>query len=194
MADLSTSLDDDDRRMLLRIARDAINRYLQSPGEIDPPDELTPGLKRYVGAFVTLHLNKDLRGCVGSLTCDKTVAETVAEVAVSAAFEDYRFDQLSRDDIERMNIEVSVLSEFTPIDDISQVVPGKHGLWVESEQGKGLLLPQVAEQHGWDRETFLRQTCVKAGLSPSDWQKSETTTMVFTAEVFSEKDYASKLD
>src|SRR5215471_1351173 len=125
------------------------------------------------GAFVTLKRNGRLRGCIGTLECRQSLAEEVARVAVSAAREDPRFTPLQAAELQGLEVEVSVLGPLEPIDafDPDAFEIGRHGLVVEQGSRRGLLLPQVATEWGWDRETFLSQTCVKASLSSDAWRK-----------------------
>jgi uncharacterized protein len=137
------------------------------------------------GAFVTIKRQGRLRGCIGTLECRRPLAEEVARVAVSAAREDPRFEPLRASELDGLEIEVSILGPLESIDpfdpDAFQI--GRDGLVVEQGSRRGLLLPQVATERGWDRETFLAQTCVKAGLPPDGWRQGATVYR-FAADVF----------
>ncbi len=173
---------DDERRVLLKLAHDAITAALDKR-EIDlsPPSE---HLAEHRGAFTTLHENGDLRGCVGYVFPMYSLYRTIAETAVAAAFNDNRFDPVQRKELPRLKFEISVLSPIQPIDP-DDVEVGKHGLLITYGGRRGLLLPQVPVEHKWDRETFLSETCVKAGL-PSDAWEHGAKVEAFTAEVFGE--------
>lgn len=172
----------DERGYLLKLAHDAIDAALQGQ-EVDttPPfDHLAE--KR--GAFTTLHLHGQLRGCVGYVFPVRTLARTIAETAVAAALHDTRFLPLSLEEAREIDIEISVLSPLKPIEP-DDVEVGKHGLVVTLGARRGLLLPQVPQEYDWDRETFLAETCHKAGLPGDAWQHGAILE-AFTAEVFSE--------
>ncbi|MGI9101160.1 MAG: AmmeMemoRadiSam system protein A [Terriglobales bacterium] len=173
---------DDERRLLLKLAHQSIEALLDDR-EVDttPP---TPHLGEKRGAFTTLHLDGQLRGCVGYVFPVHSLYQTVAETAAAAAFRDIRFYPVTREEAPRLKIELSILS---PLRNIlpGQVEIGVHGLVITEGPRRGLLLPQVPIEHGWDRETFLCQTCVKAGLAADAW-KSGAVLECFTAEVFGE--------
>lgn len=177
----------DEKRTLLRIARRAI---AQSVGVSETKEELTltTTLKQKSGAFVTLEKNGRLRGCVGFVEAFEPLHKTVAEAAISAAQHDHRFETVKREELPELELEVSVLSPFEKVPDPSLIEPGKHGLMIRSGFRQGLLLPQVATEYGWDRETFLEQTCIKAGLPKSAWRSQECTIEWFTATVFNERE------
>jgi len=142
-------------------------------------------MKKKRGAFVTLKSDGELRGCVGYPLPVKPLDETIVEMAVAAASQDTRFDPLRPDEMDRLRIDISVLGLPEPVGDPGEVVVGRHGIIVSKGSRRGLLLPQVPVEHGWDRETFLRQGCLKAGLPPDEWKKGAKIE-VFTAQVFSE--------
>ena len=137
------------------------------------------------GAFVSLHVDGELRGCIGSLYADRPLGQTVAEMATAAATEDPRFDALRAAELRHTDIEVSVLTPFEPIRP-EDVVVGRHGLYIVRGPRRGVLLPQVPVQYGWDRETFLAQVCRKAGLPTDAWRDPETLLLGFEAQVFSD--------
>jgi len=137
------------------------------------------------GVFTTLYLNGNLRGCVGYAQPVAPLHRAVSETARAAAFEDSRFLPVSVEEAPRLRVSLSVLSPLVPLHpDLIEV--GHHGLVISLGTHRGLLLPQVAVEHDWDRETFLEQTCLKAGLPPDAWQKGATLE-AFTAEIFGEK-------
>ncbi|HLV94814.1 MAG TPA: AmmeMemoRadiSam system protein A [Candidatus Acidoferrales bacterium] len=182
-----SSLTDPQKSLLLAIARRSIVAAVdgrESPQSLPEDQELRkPG-----GAFVTLHRGSRLRGCIGQLPGKDELIHVVAHCAGLAALEDPRFPPLKRDDLAGLEIEISVLSE---LEDIApqDIVPGTHGLMVSRDSARGVLLPQVATQMGWNAETFLEETCVKAGLDRSAWKDPETRVQSFTAEVFSESGF-----
>jgi len=168
---------------LLEIAREAIFCRL-ARGSVPPFAATEPELAEPRGAFVSLHLDEQLRGCIGNLHGDKPLFEVVAEMAVEAATGDPRFPSLGLKELPKTDIEVSVLTPFQPIAP-EDVVVGKHGLYVVRGPRRGVLLPQVGAQYGWTSEELLQQTCRKAGLPPDAWKEKETRIFAFSAEVFS---------
>ncbi|MFB3814763.1 MAG: AmmeMemoRadiSam system protein A [Terriglobales bacterium] len=171
----------EERRLLLGLAHDAIRAALEDR-QVDttPP---TAHLAELRGAFTTLHLEGQLRGCVGYVFPMYPLYRTVAETAVAAAFYDTRFFPVTEDEAPRLVIEISVLSPLFTIRP-DEVEIGRHGLIVTLSSRRGLLLPQVPIEHHWDRLTFLEQTCCKAGLPPDAWKHAKLE--AFTAEVFGE--------
>lgn len=173
-----------ERRQLLQLAHDSIFATLEERDlDLTPP---TDHLAQLRGAFTTLHLNQRLRGCIGYIMAAQPVWQTVAETARAAAFDDPRFDPVTPDEASKLNIEISVLSPMFPIKP-EEVLVGIHGLLVTKGAHRGLLLPQVPTEMGWNRDVFLAQTCIKAGLPPDAW-KTGATLQAFTAEVFGEND------
>jgi len=173
-----------ERAELLRIARRAAEGYLrkgQVPRESPPRGPLTdPG-----AAFVTLTWRGRLRGCIGYTEPVAPLYRTVQECAVAAATEDPRFPPVTPRELDEIRIELSVLTPLWPIRP-EEVVVGTHGLMIRKGSRRGLLLPQVAVEHGWDRTTFLDQVCMKAGLPPGSWREGAEL-YGFTAEVFGEE-------
>jgi AmmeMemoRadiSam system protein A len=172
----------DERALLLRAAHRAIEGALQREElDIAAPSAHLAELR---GAFTTLHIDNELRGCVGYVYPMYPLYRTVLETAVAAAFGDSRFWPVTEDEIPRLKIEISVLSPMFQIR-AEDVIVGKHGLVITEGQRRGLLLPQVPIEHGWDAQEFLRETCMKAGLSPDAWHHGAIIE-AFTAEVFSD--------
>ena len=172
-----------ERLLLLSIARQAITAKLEDQKiSLDPP---SPHLAEPRGAFTTLYLRGALRGCVGYVFPVEPLYRSVAETACAAAFDDSRFPPLSPEEAPELEIHLSVLSLLQPIE-ASAIEVGRHGLLISHHRHRGLLLPQVPIEHAWDRETFLAQTCMKAGLHPDAWQKGATIE-AFTAEVFGDR-------
>jgi AmmeMemoRadiSam system protein A len=178
-------LDAAQRKELLGIARRALDRYL-GEGKIPSEEGARGKLAAPGAAFVTLTKNGRLRGCIGYTEAVAPLFKVVQECAVAAATEDPRFPPVSTNEIPSLRVEVSVLTPLVPIRP-EEVEVGRHGLMVARGRMRGLLLPQVPVEFGWDRETFLDQTCVKAGLPPSAWRHGATL-RAFTAEVFCEED------
>lgn len=184
------------RRLLLRLAREAIAARLTrgSIDEGDPAGAVPEELHRPLGAFVSLHREGELRGCIGSLEGGRTpLHRTVVEMAVAAATEDHRFAPLRPEELRYTEIELSVLGLLAPTRP-GDVVVGEHGLYVVQGRYRGVLLPQVPVQYGWDRETFLGEACRKAGLHPGAWVDPDTRLFGFTAEVFSDAQMAEDPD
>jgi len=141
-------------------------------------------LRENCGAFVTLKIDGELRGCIGLIRGIKPLDETVIEMAQSAAFNDPRFVPLSEDELDKIDLEISVLSPMTVIDNIEEIKVGEHGLMIRKGYQSGLLLPQVAIEYGWDRETFLSHTCNKAGLEMDAYKDPNCEIQIFSAVVF----------
>lgn len=177
-------LNEGQQEFLLRLARQAISHYLKTGKSLES-ETADPELKEKRGAFVTLHKDDQLRGCIGYPLPVKPLDETVIEMAIHAATKDYRFPALSLDELPETKIEISVLSLPRLIKDIHEIEIGKHGIIVQKGLQKGLLLPQVPVEWDWDLETFLNQGCLKAGLDKDEWKK-EAQIEIFSAEVFGE--------
>jgi uncharacterized protein len=170
----------EERAMLLQLAHRAIASAFDGTRlDLKPPNEHLAELR---GAFTTLHLHGRLRGCIGYIVAPHSLYRTVAETAQAAAFDDPRFSPVTAREAPELEIEISVLSVLRPIEP-EAVVVGRHGLLISKGSRRGLLLPQVPAEWGWDRETFLAQTCKKAGLPPDEWQH-QANIQAFTAEVF----------
>lgn len=174
---------EDERALLLRLAHESILSALERREiPLDPP---TNHLAQPRGAFTTLYLRGELRGCVGYVLPVSPVYRAVADTARAAAFEDTRFHPVTVPEARDLEIELSILSPPQPIS-ADAIEIGRHGLLITMAGHRGLLLPQVPTEHNWDRTTFLEQTCRKAGLPLDAWQKGATIE-AFTAEVFGEK-------
>lgn len=180
-------LSPDERRTLLQVARDAILAHLARRRATPPV--AAGALAEPRGAFVTLHRrsNRELRGCVGMMRSDRPLAETVARMAVAAAAEDGRFAPVTAAELPDLQIEISALAPMLPIRP-EEVEVGRHGLWISHSGRRGVLLPQVPVEQGWDRETFLDHTCLKAGLPEGTWRQPGVELLGFTATVFGEED------
>ena len=178
-----------DGRELLILARKAIVEAV-SRGELleTIPHEGIFGERR--GVFVTLHIRGELRGCIGTTEGDEPLGEATIRCAASAALHDPRFPATRSEELEALSIEISVLSPLTPIRP-EDIEIGRHGLVVSDENHRGLLLPQVAPEHGLNREQFLEETCRKARMPRDAWQWPSTRIQGFTCEVFSDAKRAS---
>ena len=140
------------------------------------------------GAFVSLHKQGGLRGCIGTFIGLRPLVNTVQEMAISASLNDPRFPPVSEDELKEIDIEISVLSPLREIKDLSEIEVGRHGIYITRGYLSGVLLPQVATEYAWDRDTFLQHTCQKAGLPPDAWKQEGTKIEIFSAQVFGEKD------
>ena len=175
-----------ERDELLRVARQSLEVHFAGRGPF-VPKPTTPTLGENRGAFVTLHRRRggDLRGCIGMMHSEESLARTVARMAVAAATEDGRFEPVTANELRKVQIEISALGPMRPIRP-EDVEVGRHGLLISHKGRRGVLLPQVPVEHDWDRETFLDHTCLKAGLLPGAWQEEGVELLGFTAEVFGE--------
>ena len=173
-----------DKATLLKIARQSIEAQLA--GKPAPEFKITsPRLKEQMGAFVTLTLGGELRGCIGHIVGTQALHKTVAEMAVAAATEDPRFPPVSSQEMKDIAIEISVLTPLRTISDPTEIKVGRDGIVIEQGFYRGLLLPQVATEYGWTREEFLDHTCLKAGLAKGCWRQGATI-KIFSAQVFNE--------
>jgi AmmeMemoRadiSam system protein A len=173
---------------LLGLARKSLGTYLKEKKKLRKGIDYEPLCEEKNGAFVTIH-DKDgeLRGCIGMILGFKPLDETIVEMAVAAGTQDPRFSQMSLEELSEVRFEISVLSVPKAIKDVEQIEVGKHGLIMSHGYSRGLLLPQVATEWGFDRTTFLEHTCLKAGLQKEAWKDPKTTIEIFEAEVFGEK-------
>ncbi len=180
-------LDRDDQIFLLGYARSVIEGVLTGK-KIETVKPKNPVFMEKRGAFVTLKKNGQLRGCIGYIDAFKPLLETIREMAEAAAFKDYRFPPITLGEVDQIQIEISILSPIREITDPSEIVVGRDGIIITRGSNRGLLLPQVAVEWGWNREKFLDQTCVKAGVAPDAWKKPGTKIEIFSAEIFSESE------
>jgi AmmeMemoRadiSam system protein A len=182
---MGTSLTKQEQRDVLAAARRAIADAVAGRRPAGLPAEGV--FARRAGAFVSLHRRGMLRGCIGHISADQPLAQVLGDCAVAAATEDPRFPSVTAEELADVDIEVSILGGIERVDDVHTIDVGRHGLIMEHHGRRGLLLPQVATEHHWDRSTFLSQTCVKAGLAPDAW-KHGATISCFDAEVFGERE------
>ncbi len=171
---------DEEKKELLSLARRAITEYVTS-GKVIDVDVASPRLRSDGAAFVTITRDGSLRGCIGHVQAVMPLYQSVIKNAVAASSADPRFPPMTADELQDFDIEISILSPMQKIKDVKDIVVGKHGLVIRKGSRSGLLLPQVAAERGWDRQTFLRQICAKAGLPEFAWKDAELYT--FTAYI-----------
>ncbi|MBI5143912.1 MAG: AmmeMemoRadiSam system protein B [Candidatus Omnitrophica bacterium] len=188
----SSMLNGVQKKRLLEIARESITSFVKD-GNRKRFAEVDPVLNQSMGAFVTLHEGGELRGCIGNMVGEGPLYETVSDMAIQAATGDPRFSPLSPQEIERVDIEISVLSPLKKVSSHEEVkIPG-HGVLVRRGFRSGVYLPQVATEAGWNKDEFLTSLCGhKAGLAPDAWKDPATEIYVFTAEIFGEKEGGAK--
>jgi AmmeMemoRadiSam system protein A len=170
-----------ERQALLRFARETIASRLT--GAKPPAPVALQAPQDHSGAFVTIYVRRELRGCIGYPGSTKRLDEVVGHCAVAAATEDPRFPPLDPKELADVDVEISVLTPIRPVGNLSEIEVGRDGLVAQEGFRKGLLLPQVAIEHHWDRDTFLSHTCLKAGLRPDAW-RSGAKIFKFQADVF----------
>ena len=179
-------LSEAEKQFLLKVARRSVESAVRNSPEFETTTSLPP-LSEPCGAFVTLRIANSLRGCIGYVDPIKPLLETVRIVSAKAALEDTRFAPISPDELPDVWIEISVLSPMQRISRIEEIEVGKHGVVVQLGRLRGLLLPQVAVEFGWNRETFVSQTARKAGLPADCWNEPGVQVYIFSAEIFSER-------
>jgi len=182
-----------ERERLLAVARRAIREFVFEQHAPEAEARRQPGVRR--GAFVTLHLAGRLRGCIGRMDSPDPLETLVAVCAVLAASRDPRFPPVQLHEVDALEIELSILTppEIVPSADVlTRLETGVHGVAVSLGGSRGLLLPQVAPDQGWNARRLLEETCRKAGLPPHAWRDPEVRIELFTAEVFSEAEYPPK--
>lgn len=180
------SLNMEEKKTLLKIARETIDAYIRTKATptVDPIT-LTPNLKEHAGAFVTLHINGELRGCIGTFKADRSLYKIIQEMAISAAVNDTRFESVSVQEIDKLKIEISVLTPMRKIESIEEIVLGKHGIYIRKGGYSGTLLPQVAVDQNWTREQFLGYCSRdKAGIGWNGWKDAEL--FIYEALIFQE--------
>jgi len=177
-------LTENERGELLKIARDAILSYVTS-GKVPAVETASKGLNLETGCFVTIKQKGQLRGCIGNFVSDKPLYKLVQEMAVSAATRDPRFYPMKANDLGDFEVDISVLSPLEKAGSVEEIQVGTHGIYIIKGSHRGVLLPQVATDYGWDRDEFLRHTCIKAGLPENAWQE-ECEIYIFSAQAFGE--------
>lgn len=175
----------EEKEKLIGLARATVELYVRE-GKKPVVNITEPALLSESGAFVTLSKNKGLRGCIGVFASPSPLYKTIIDMAVAAASQDPRFIAVEPDELADIKIEISVLTPLKETKDVSEIQIGRHGLYIIKGRQRGVLLPQVATEHHYDRIKFLEQTCLKAGLKPDDW-KQGATIFTFEAEIFKEE-------
>ncbi len=179
-------LNKEEQTIALNIARSSVAAIFDNQN-YQPQIEEYAIFKSKRGVFVTLRKYGELRGCIGTFDESSPLAQTIQEMAVSAAFADPRFNQLSADELQEVKFEISVLSPMEKIIDPNIVEVGKHGVYVQKGSRCGVYLPQVAIEAGWNREQFLDHLCEhKAGIGKNAWRDGSAQIYIFTAQVFGE--------
>jgi AmmeMemoRadiSam system protein B/AmmeMemoRadiSam system protein A len=173
----------EDQRYLHEIVKEVIGAKLEGRAP-EIRARKSPVLEERRGAFVTLTIEGRLRGCMGQLVPTGSLVDVVKEMALAAAFSDPRFTPLTREEFEKVEIEISVLTPLERTDDPEKIEVGKHGIYIRKGFQSGVLLPQVAADQGWDRQEFLDATCRKAGLPGKCWKEGEAEIYIFTAQIF----------
>jgi len=176
-------LSDQDKKSLHHIAKMVIENKVR--GKAVPEFKVeSPILKENRGAFVTIQKKGQLRGCIGYIEGQGPLYKTIEEMAEAAAFRDPRFVPVTENELPDLEIEISVLTPLKKITDVNEIQVGKHGIYIKQGWLSGLLLPQVATEYGWDRQTFLGHTCEKAGLPSNAWKDKNTDIYIFSADIF----------
>jgi hypothetical protein len=181
MSDLLTKKE---QKELLQIARDTVVEYVTNR-KVPAISTASPGLHLHSGCFVTVKQKGELRGCIGNFVSDQPLYLLVQEMAVSAATRDPRFYPMKPEDLADFALDISVLSPLKKAVSVEEIKVGKHGIYIVKGDYRGVLLPQVATEYGWNRDQFLQHTCIKAGL-PEDAWKGECDIYIFSAQVFGE--------
>ncbi|SYZ74661.1 AMMECR1 domain protein [Candidatus Zixiibacteriota bacterium] len=178
-----TELTDEDKLYLRGLAAESIQAGLEKK-PFKPTEPESKILREKRGAFVTIKSGGELRGCIGLIRAYKPLYEVIADMAQAAAFEDPRFMPLTPREAKNLEIEISALSPLMRVEKIDDIEVGRDGLMIKLDLHSGLLLPQVATEHGWDRTTFLEQTCLKAGLPKNSYKDKAAEIYRFTADIF----------
>ena len=184
---IESGLSEDDKETLMNIARTTIEHRVKGEAltefEVD-----SPILKENRGAFVTIHKQGRLRGCIGYIQAIKPLYVTIQEMAEAAALNDHRFPPVSPEELDALDLEISVLTPLQEIKDVDEIEVGKHGIVLKKGYHQGVFLPQVATEQGWDRTTFLNEICFKAGIHDKNcWKDEDAEIFIYSAEVFKEK-------
>ncbi len=178
-------LTEKEKEILLEVARESVeNAVLCTPFPTRTFHE--PRLLEERGAFVTLKIQGELRGCIGQFTADEPLWQVVKDRARMSALEDPRFPPVSPDEVPSLDIEISALTPLRDVKSVNEIEVGRHGIFITRGFCRGTLLPQVATENGWNRETFLIHTCRKAGLPDNAWKEPATRVQIYAADVFGE--------
>ena len=173
--DSEVSFTKEEINQLFLIARNSIHKMLyENKSLIVDPSTISPNLKKNMGAFVTLNIDGNLRGCIGRFTSSDPLYEVVNQMAIASAFDDTRFTPLSKEEFNKVKIEISVLGPLKKINNISEIILGKHGIYIKKDFRSGTMLPQVATGNHWSLEQFLGYTSRdKAGLGWDGWKNAD---------------------
>ena len=184
----------DEKIMLLKIARNTIEKYVRTRRiPDDNPAMYGEKLKIHAGAFVTLKKDNTLRGCIGRFSADMPLYKLIGEMAVASSMEDNRFDPVDVGEIDQLEIEISVLSPLKKISSPNEIILGKHGIYIKKGYTSGTFLPQVATENGWNLDEFLGHCARdKAGIGWNGWKDAEL--FIYEACVFSEKEFSARKD
>ena len=180
-----SQLPEDEQNVLLQIAREAVHSHLRGLA-VQTPSRDYAALNENRSLFVSIHCDDELRGCIGTINPSGPLHRVAAECAINAAVSDPRFAPLTLNELGRVTFEISLLSPMEQVRSEHEIEVGRHGLLITKMHARGLLLPQVPTDHGWDRNRFLSELCRKAGLRPDDW-KTGATIYRFTAQVIAER-------
>ncbi|MBN2543767.1 AmmeMemoRadiSam system protein B [bacterium] len=187
------SLTDEQKLYLLKLARRTIEHYIKTGETIEEKAPKDPEMLKDRAVFVTLHEFGQLRGCIGEMIASQPLYKSVISRAIAAATQDPRFRAVTENELDKIDIEVSVLSPLTQIDNYKDIEMGKHGVYIRKGYRSGVFLPQVATETGWSRDKFLQELCSqKAGLSPDAYKDPETELYVYTVVLFSEREFGLK--
>ncbi|MBN2134164.1 MAG: AmmeMemoRadiSam system protein B [Acidobacteria bacterium] len=189
--DMSVMLNQEEKVTLLKLARETLELWVKEeriPDDVESRYNITDTLKLETGVFVTLKMRGNLRGCIGFVTGREPTYKAVMANAVNASTHDPRFSHVTPNELNKIDIEISVMTPLEKVKDVSEIEVGKHGLVMKKGYNSGLLLPQVPVEWKWTRDEFLTQTCRKAGLSGNCWKDKDTEILKFSAQVFGEKE------
>ena len=182
-AGIDLGLGDQEKKILHDIVRSVIEN--RAKGKPVPEFKVDASiLKENRGAFVTIKRRGQLRGCIGNIEGRGPLYRTIEEMAEAAAFRDPRFAAVTERELSELEFEISVLTPLRKIKEVNEIEVGKHGLYITKGRQGGLLLPQVATEYGWDRQTFLEHTCNKAGLPSDAWKDKNAEIYIFSADIF----------
>jgi AmmeMemoRadiSam system protein A len=189
---MKNTLSADQQKFLLDVAHRAIKHYLDTKKSLKVKTDDAVLLEKR-GAFVTLKVDDQLRGCIGYPLPHKSLMETIIDCSVAASTQDFRFSSITAEEISRLNVEISVLTLPRTIEEVSEIIIGDHGIIISKGMAKGLLLPQVPIEWDWDLETYLKHGCLKAGLAEDAWKKGAKIE-IFSAQIFSDYSGYQKMD
>jgi MEMO1 family protein len=180
---VNLGLSDDEKEILRNVVKQTLSSVVKT-GQVPKFDNFSGKLGEKWGAFVTLNKKGQLRGCIGNIIGTRPLITTVAEMTEAAALHDPRFNPVQPGELKDITFEISVLTPIRTVNDVKEIVIGRDGIIITRGYNRGLLLPQVATDYGWDLPTFLEQTCHKAGLPANAWKEKGTTIEAFSADVF----------